>query len=166
MSQPLGILCYCGKPNNLTDCVYPSCGKTSLNPFVDTPRAKVDVSAERCRKVLADVVAIINCATDEATDSINAMYFRDILAALRGPDEAGTASLKNQTTAVIRHRIGLRYGSGLDNRPGFMLCVKERYKKTIAAGDITPFHYHFLSHVMRAAIGIEKLEVNSESDPS
>lgn len=104
---------------------------------------KKPVTAAHCRRVLKDVVGIINRASDG--DGV-AASFRDVVTALRGPDNE-LLWLKESTTAHIRHDIGIKPSSGL---------IIEKGAIRIPEPD-SYISDHFVDHVVRARDGLAVL---------
>ena len=75
------------------------------------------VTKEEARKVISLVVDIINQVNTGGLGWDNPNYARDvreIISAIRGPDEDDAYRTKRMTTAVIRKLIGITENSNID----------------------------------------------------
>ena len=118
------------------------------------------ITIERVKAALKEVSEIINqagnvCLAEEQQEL--ACQFRDILSAIRGPDEDDSHSLKRQTTAKIRWAIGIREGSGLDVSLGFGVRPTAHWSMDFNNPGGTCNSAHFADHIARAALSIEEI---------
>ena len=97
------------------------------------------------KQVLAEVVEIIN----ESMENSDAAEFRDLISALRGPDNRNF-ELKQRTTAVIRHAIGVTGESGLDVNYVDSFMVYDDLLKQFGE----QWQLHHRHHYLRALTGL------------
>ncbi len=118
---------------------------------------KLKVTKARARKALRELVEIFNLA-GFASREPNATAFRDIVTALRGPDNDITR-VKEETTEVIRRDIGIsNKTSGLCVAlPGCEIPLG--YVHMSYYDDERPIH--FVNHISRAVKGLHTLKVKS-----
>ena len=106
-----------------------------------------DEKLEHCKRVITDVVEIINDSchiNNRSYRSVSiSLQFRDLITSLRGPDVKNTHLLKGVTTARIRHKIGIKISSGLD-------CNPDSSPIELIAVEHMGANYHFLHHFNHA----------------
>lgn len=81
----------------------------------------------------------------------------DVISALRGPDKDEMSMVKDATTSVIRHKLGISEYIGLIVRPDTETAAQVRRNIDSYMAD-----YHFVFHAKRAfgALGLKWDELN------
>lgn len=128
-----------------------------IKPFCDLTDA---AQKRKILRLLKEIASVVNCAHR----SIPARDLRNVLAAIRGPDNE-SVMLKQVTTSPLRYLIGLRDGCLLDVRTCDVTYFKhlrdsaDIQKNMKKMGGIYIYDSHFIGHIERAITGLYNLGI-------